>query len=423
MKAFKEMTKDERASLYAELQKEYEAVKAEGLKLDMSRGKPSKEQLTFSREMLLNPVDTDACTVDGVNACNYGELMGMPAARALFAELLGVEKENVFVGGNASLQLMAGLLEKAYIWGLKNSPKPWAKAEKVKWLCPAPGYDRHFRITETLGMELITVPMHDDGPDMDTVEELVKDPAVKGIWCVPKYSNPTGAVYSAEVIARFTKLKPAAPDFTVMWDNAYCVHEFKGEYVPFPSILKEAEKQGSEDMFYEFASTSKLTLPGAGIGCMVCSKGNMEYLKKFLGMEIISFDKLNQLRHVLFLKDKAGVLEHMKKHAASLGPKFELVTGTFEKELGPLGVCSWTDPKGGYFVNFTGMDGTAKRIVSLMKEAGVILTGAGAAFPYGVDPDDSSIRIAPSMPPLAELEKALAVFCLCVKMASLEKLA
>lgn len=422
MNKYNLMATAEQAAELASLKKDYEAVKAKGLSLNMARGKPSKAQLDLS-EPLLTILDKSGKCVDGkLDVRNYGELLGIPCAKSFFADLLGVKSENIMVGGAASLQLMFDLLMKACVWGLKDSPKPWCKEEKVKWLCPAPGYDRHFKITETLGFEMITVPMKEDGPDMDTVEELVKDQTVKGIWCVPKYSNPEGTIYSEAVLDRFVHLSPAAPDFTVMWDNAYCVHEFSGEYVPFPSILELAKKAGTEDRFFEFASTSKITYPGAGISCMACSEANLAYMKKYLDVQIISFDKMNQLRHVMFLKDKEHTIAFMKEHAKIMGPKFELVLEVLEKELAPLGVCSWRKPKGGYFVSFYAMPGTAKRIVSLMKEAGVVLTGAGATYPYGKDPEDSNIRLAPSLPPLEELKQAMAVFCLCVKIASLEKL-
>lgn len=419
---YSQLPAEEQRSLLKELEKEYAAVKAQGLKLNMARGNPSPEQLALSTELLTVLSKPEDRAEDGLDAGNYGEVKGMPCARAYFADLLGVKPENIFAGGSASLQLMFDHLMRCWAFGTKDSPRPWCKEEKVKWLCPAPGYDRHFRITERLGMELVTVPVKEDGPDMDLVEEYVKDPSVKGIWCVPKYSNPGGVVYSAAVLERFVHLKPAAPDFTVMWDNAYIVHEFKGAYVPFPSILNLAKEAGSEDMFFEFASTSKLTFPGAGISCMACSEANLAFAEKYFSAQIISYDKLNQLRHVRFLKDKAHTLAFMQKHAAILCPKFALVQSVLNEELSALDIASWSDPAGGYFVSFNAMPGTAKRIVSLVKEAGVMLTPAGAAFPYGIDPEDSQIRIAPSFPPLCDLEKALRVFCLAVKLASLEKL-
>lgn len=421
MTSLKQMDRAELQMFYEAALKEYESCKAKGLKLDMSRGKPSRAQVALSNDMLNIDVVSNAVT-DGIDAFNYGGLDGLPICREYFADILGVKPEQVFAAGNASLQLMYDTIAKAYTHGLLHSEKPWAKLDKVKWLCPAPGYDRHFKVTQSFGMELITVPMNDDGPDMDMVEEVVKDPAVKGMWCVPKYSNPDGIIYSQKVIDRLVKMQPAAPDFVVMWDNAYCVHEFEGEYVPFPNILDIAREAGSEDRFFEFASTSKITFPGSGVSCMVCSVANMTYLKNLLGAEIISYNKVNQLRHARYLQNKAHTLELMKKHAAILGPKFRLVVETLRQEVGPLEICRWTEPKGGYFVSFYGMDGTAKRIFNLMKEAGVVMTSAGAAFPYGQDPHDNHIRIAPSLPPLEELEQAISVFCLCVKIASLEKL-
>ena len=292
----------------------------------------------------------------------------------------------------------------------------------MKWLCPAPGYDRHFKITESFGFTLIAVPMTDGGPDMDAVEEAVKDPAVKGIWCVPKYSNPDGIIYSQETIRRVAALRPAAPDFTVMWDNAYCIHEFEGEYVEFPDILALCAAAGNPDMVFEFASTSKVTLPGAGISCFACSQANMAHMEKLLTAQVISFDKVNQQRHVLYLKDKAHTLELMRKHAAVMGPKFRCVADALDREVAPLEIASWRRPKGGYFVSLNAMPGTAKRTLALCREAGVTMTGAGATFPYGRDPQDSNIRIAPSLPPVEELEQAMTVFCVCVKMAALEKL-
>ena len=349
-------------------------------------------------------------------------LPGLPAARALFADILGCKPSQVFAGGNSSLQLMYDTVCKAYTHGLLHSPRPWCREEQVKWLCPAPGYDRHFRVTESFGFQLLTIPMTGTGPDMDAVEEAVKDPAVKGIWCVPKYSNPDGIIYSDETIRRIAALKPAAPDFTVMWDNAYCVHEFEGDYVPFPDILSLCQEAGNPDMVFEFASTSKITLPGAGVACFACSEANMAHMEKLLTPQVISYDKVNQQRHVLYLKDKAHTLELMKKHAAVMGPKFRAVTDALDREIAPLGIASWQHPKGGYFVSLNALPGTARRTLALCKEAGVTMTGAGATFPYGKDPLDTNIRIAPSLPPVEELEAAIAVFCVCLRLAALEKL-
>jgi len=422
MKTYAQLTPAERKEEYARLETEFSALKARGLNLNMARGKPGKAQLDLVSDIFQLMQKPGDYVSDGIDVRNYGEMSGLPAARRLFAEILGCRPEQVFVGGNASLQLMYDTICKAYTHGLLHSPRPWRLEEKVKWLCPAPGYDRHFRITESFGFELITIPMTDGGPDMDAVEEAVKDPAVKGIWCVPKYSNPDGIIYSAETIRRVAALKPAAPDFTVMWDNAYCVHEFEGDYVEFPDILSLCAKAGRPDMVFEFASTSKVTLPGAGVACFACSEANMAHMEKLLTVQVISFDKVNQQRHVLYLKDKAHTLELMKKHAAIMAPKFRCVVDALDREIAPLEIASWRRPKGGYFVSLNAMPGTAKRTLALCREAGVTMTAAGATFPYGKDPLDSNIRIAPSLPPVEELEQAVTVFCVCLKMAALEKL-
>lgn len=421
-KNYKEMTKPERQAEYAAVKAEFEGAKALHLELNMARGKPSRQQLDMVTPMLQVLTQPEQFVSDGVETRNYGEVAGIPAARKLFADILGCKPEQVFVGGNASLQLMYDAISKAFTHGLLHSEKPWAKLDTVKWICPVPGYDRHFKVTGSFGVEMINVPMTDQGPDMDMVEELIKDPAVKGMWNVPKYSNPDGIIYSAETIRRIASMKPAAPDFLLMWDNAYCIHEFEGDYVEFPDILAECEKYGNADMVFEFASTSKVTLPGAGISCFACSEANMAYMEKLLTVQVISFDKVNQQRHVLYLKDKAHTLELMKKHAAIMGPKFRCVVDALDREIAPLEIASWRRPKGGYFVSLNAMPGTAKRTLALCKEAGVTMTGAGATFPYGKDPQDSNIRIAPSLPPVEELEQAIAVLCVCLKMAALEKL-
>ena len=422
MIAYAKMIAEERKAEYARLQKEFEELKASGLNLNMARGKPGKAQLDLVSDIFDLMKDPADYVSDGIDVRNYGDLSGIPAAKRLFAEILGCKPSQVFVGGNASLQLMFDTISKAYTHGLLHSERPWCKEEKVKWLCPAPGYDRHFKVTETFGFEMITIPMTDEGPDMDAVEEAVKDPAVKGIWCVPKYSNPEGIIYSAETVRRMASLKPAAPDFVVMWDNAYCIHEFEGEYVEFPDILALCAEAGNPDMVFEYASTSKVTLPGAGVSCFACSEANLAYMEKLLTVQVISFDKVNQQRHVLYLKDKAHTLELMKKHAAIMGPKFRAVVETLDREIAPLEIASWRRPKGGYFVSMDAMPGTAKRTLALCKEAGVTMTGAGATFPYGKDPKDSNIRIAPSLPPVEELEQAIAVLCVCLKIAALEVL-
>ena len=421
-KKYSEMTREELVREHELCTAGFEAAKAQQLKLNMARGKPGREQLDLVSDMLTVLTSADDCISGGIDARNYGELSGLPEAQALFADILGCKAEECLVGGNASLQLMYDTVAKAYTHGLNHAEKPWCKLDKVKWLCPAPGYDRHFKITESFGFELITVPMTENGPDMDTVERLIADPAVKGMWCVPKYSNPDGIVYSAETVRRIAAMKPAAPDFMLMWDNAYCVHEFEGDFLPFDDILSLCREAGNPDMVYEFASTSKITFPGAGISVLATSVANLDRLKKLMGVQMISFDKINQLRHVRYLKDKAHTLELMKKHAAVLAPKFACVLRHLDEEIAPLGIAHWQRPHGGYFVSVFTDPGLAKRTLALCKEAGVVMTGAGATYPYGVDPDDSNIRIAPSYPAIDELDKAMGIFCLCLRIAALEAL-
>lgn len=407
---------------YEQCLSHFEACKAKGLKLNMARGKPSRKQLDLVSDILTVLKTGDDCFDDGLDARNYGELAGLPCAREYWADVLGCKAEQIFVGGAASLNMMFDVLSRAYTHGLLHSERPWCREKKVKFLCPSPGYDRHFSITQFFGAELITVPMLEDGPDMDMVEELVKDPQVKGLWCVPKYSNPTGIIFSDAVVNRFAALKPAAPDFILMWDNAYCLHEFEGEYVPFPDILSLCAQHGNEDMVFEFASTSKITFAGGGVSAMAASVGNIAYFTGVFGVQMISYDKVNQLRHVRYLKNKAHTLEIMKRHASVMAPKFALVSDVLEKEIDPLGFAQWKRPKGGYFISLNTMPGTAKRALALCKEAGVTMTDAGATYPYGIDPQDSNIRIAPSLPPIEELEQAMEVFCTCLKLAALEKL-
>ena len=416
------MSKQELETTYTQLQANFAECKAKNLKLDMSRGKPAKNQIDLVSDILTVLNKPEDCIVDGVDTRNYGELAGIRCAREYWADILDCKPSQVFLGGTASLNLMFDVISRAYTHGLLHSERPWCKEEAIKFLCPSPGYDRHFRITEFFGAELITVPMTEQGPDMDVVEELVKDPAVKGIWCVPKYSNPDGIIYSQKTVERFAALKPAAPDFAIMWDNAYCIHEFEGEYVPFPDIISLCEKAGNPDMVYEFASTSKITFAGGGISAMAASEANIQYFSKLFFVNTISFDKVNQLRHVLYLKDKAHTIEIMKRHASVMAPKFRTVLDMLDKEIAPCGFARWNSPKGGYFVSLFTMKGTAKRALELCKEAGVVMTGAGATYPYGIDPDDSNIRIAPSLPPVADLEKAMEVFCVCLKLAAVEKL-
>ena len=422
MTAYPKMSAEERKAEYARVSREYEELKARGLNLNMARGKPGKAQLDLVSDIFQLMQRPEDYVSDGIDVRNYGELPGLPAARRLFAEILGCRPEQVFVGGNASLQLMYDTISKAYTHGLLHSPRPWCREPAVKFLCPAPGYDRHFKITESFGFELVTIPMTDAGPDMDAVEAAVRDPAVKGIWCVPKYSNPDGIIYSDETVRRMAALKPAAPDFTIMWDNAYCIHEFEGDYVEFPDILSACEQAGSPDMVFEFASTSKVTLPGGGISCFACSQANLAYMEKLMSIQIMSFDKVNQQRHVLYLQDKAHTLALMKKHAVIMGPKFRCVVESLDREIAPLEIASWRWPKGGYFISLYAMPGTAKRTLELCKAAGVTMTDAGATFPYGKDPQDSNIRIAPSLPPVEELEQAIAVLCTCLKLSALEEL-
>ena len=420
--AYRDWTKAELAAEKAAVAAHFDDLKAQALKLNMARGKPGKEQLDLVSDILTVLQTPEDCQVDGIDARNYGELTGLPSAKALWADILGCKPEECFIGGNASLTLMYDTISKAYTHGLLHSRTPWCKLDTVKWLCPSPGYDRHFKVTESFGFELITVPMTPTGPDMDMVEELVKDSAVKGMWCVPKYSNPDGIIYSDETIDRIAHLRPAAPDFTLMWDNAYCIHEFEGEFVPFRDILTLCREAGNPDMVFEFASTSKVTLPGAGVSVMAASVANQKYMEKLISIQTISYDKVNALRHVRYLKDKAHTLALMQKHAKILAPKFHCVLDSLDREIAPLGIAQWERPKGGYFISVHTAPGLAKRTLALCREAGVVMTGAGATFPYGIDPQDSNIRIAPSLPPVGELEQAMDVFCTSLKLAALEQL-
>ncbi len=422
MKPYAQYTKQERTEELMALRERLQSYQALKLNLNMARGKPSKAQLDLVSDLLTVLTDPADCMDGGIDARNYGELSGLPSAKKLFAELLGTKPEEILVGGNASLNLMYDLIAKAWTHGLKHSPRPWSQEPVVRFLCPAPGYDRHFKISESFGMELICIPMTQTGPDMDAVEAAVRDPAVKGMWCVPKYSNPDGIVYSEETVDRIAALRPAAPDFALMWDNAYCIHEIYGEFIPFRDMLSVCRAQGNADMVYEFASTSKITFPGAGVACMAASEENLKYLLSLLSFQTISYDKVNQLRHVRYLKDRTHTLALMRKHAGLLAPKFTAVLDALEREIAPLDIARWTRPQGGYFISFYAMPGTAKRVLALCREAGVTMTPAGATFPYGVDPQDSNIRIAPSLPPVEELRQAMEIFCLCVKIAALEKL-
>ena len=419
---YAKMEKEALQQELAAVKQTYDGWKAQNLKLNMARGRPAKVQLDLVSDILTVLTDPEECLIDGVDARNYGVLEGLQCAREYWADVLGCKWQETFVGGASSLTLMYDVIAKAYTNGLRGSVRPWCKEETVKFLCPSPGYDRHFRITESFGAELITIPMTATGPDMDMVEELVKDPAVKGIWCVPKYSNPDGITYSDETIARIANLKPAAPDFTIMWDNAYCVHEFIGEFQPFPDIISLCAEAGNPDMVYEFASTSKITLPGAGISVLASSEDNITYMSKLMSVQLISYDKVNQLRHVKYLKNRQHTIEIMKRHATLLAPKFQTVLDVMEEEIEPLGFANWNRPVGGYFISLNTMHGTAKRALQLCREAGVTMTDAGATYPYGIDPNDSNIRIAPSLPTPEELEKAMRIFATCLKLAALEKL-
>lgn len=420
MKPYASLSREELQQELSAVQAQFEALKSRNLNLDMSRGKPSVEQLDMASDILNVLTCAEDCIVDGIDARNYGGLRGLPAAKQYFGEILGCDPENVFVAGNSSLEMMYGVISTACTNGLYESETPWSKLESVKFLCPSPGYDRHFRILEALGVDMVPVPMTQTGPDMDLVEELVKDETVHGMWCVPKFSNPDGIVYSKETVHRLANLKPAAKDFVLMWDNAYCVHEIEGDFVPFEDILALCREAGSPNMVFEFASTSKITFPGAGVAVMVSSEDNLAYLMRFIGTETISYDKINQLRHVRYLKNKAHTIEFMKRHAEILRPKFHAVLDMLEQEIAPRGLAEWQKPKGGYFVSVNTMPGTAKRTLQLCQEAGVMMTPAGSTFPYGRDPKDSNIRVAPTLPPIAELEVAMEVFCVCLRIAALE---
>ena len=418
---YRQMTRDQLEQEYARVRAAYNALAAKGLSLNLARGKPAADQLDLSNG-LLHTLDDGDFTCDGTDVRNYGCVDGLPTCKRLFADILGVKEQEVLAGGNASLNLMYDLIAKAYTHGLLHSPRPWSQEPVVKFLCPAPGYDRHFHLSQSFGMELITVPLREDGPDMDAVERLALDPAVKGMWCVPKYSNPDGFVYSEAVCRRIAAMRTGAPDFALMWDNAYCIHEFDGPFVPFVEMLSLCREMGNPDRVYEFASTSKVTFAGAGVACLAASEENLAHLVGLLTFQTIGFDKVNQLMHVRFLKDKAHTLAHMQRHAAILKPKFDAVLRALDALVAPTGTAEWHRPRGGYFISLYAMPGTAKRALALCKQAGVTMTGAGATYPYGKDPDDSNIRIAPTYPTLPELEQAAEVFCTSLCLAALEKL-
>ena len=424
MTAYKDLSKEELLELKSGLEAQFEEVKAKGLKLDMSRGKPSADQLNLSMGMMDTLTSgVDLTCEDGVDCRNYGGLDGIDEAKQLLADMMEVPKDNVIIFGNSSLNVMYDTVARAMTHGIMGST-PWAKLDKVKFLCPVPGYDRHFAITEHFGIEMINIPMTSDGPDMDLVEQYVEnDPAVKGIWCVPMYTNPMGITYSEEVCRRMADLSPAAEDFRVYWDNAYCVHHlYEDKQDTLPEILGMCKANGKEDMVLEFASTSKISFPGSGIAAIAASDENLAEIRKMMSVQTIGHDKLNQLRHARFFGDIHGMVQHMKKHADILRPKFDTVLSVLESELGGLEIGSWMAPRGGYFISFDALDGCAKAIVAKAKEAGLILTKAGATFPYGKDPKDSNIRIAPSFPTPEELEVAAQVFVLSVKLVSIDKI-
>ncbi len=426
MGAYTDLSRRELENLEKQLHQEYEDAKGKGLKLDMSRGKPSKAQLDMCMGFL-DAVDSksDMLCESGLDTRNYGCLDGIPEAKRLMAGMMMTTPEHVIICGNASLTIMYDMVARSMIFGVLGST-PWCKLDKVKFLCPVPGYDRHFAITEHFGIEMINVPMSPQGPDMDMVERLVSsDPSIKGIWCVPKYSNPQGYTYSAETVARFAALKPAAEDFRIFWDNAYAAHHLYEEADRQDSlvdIISACEKAGHPDMVYEFSSTSKVTFAGGGISAFASSAANLDAFRKNMTIQTIGHDKINQLRHVRFLKDVEGMRAHMMRHAQILRPKFEAVEKVLDKELGGLGIGSWTKPQGGYFISFDSYPGCAKAIVALCKEAGVTMTGAGATFPYKKDPEDRNIRIAPSFPSPEEMAQAADLFVLCVKLATVRKL-
>lgn len=424
MQSYEQMSREELLKEKESLERQYKEICKLGLKLDMSRGKPSKEQLDLSMPMM--DVLTSGTTLSsrlGTDLRNYGMVDGIDEAKELIAAMIDTKPENVIVYGNASLNIMYDCINRSMVFGVLGST-PWMKLDKVKFLCPVPGYDRHFAITESFGIEMINVPMDENGPDMDMVEKLVsEDDAIKGIWCVPKYSNPMGTTYSEETVRRFANLKPAAKDFRIYWDNAYCVHHlYPDREEQIPDILEECAKAGNPDLVYEFCSTSKVTFSGAGISGLATSPRNKEAIIKRLSIQTIGFDKINQLRHVKFLKDREGIEAHMMKHAAIIRPKFEMILDRFEKELKGLGAGTWIRPNGGYFITYMANEGCAKSIVAKAKAAGVVMTGAGSPYPYKNDPKDSVIRIAPTLPPMEELEEACDVFIICVKLASVEKL-
>ena len=424
MKHYQEMSREELTQELTLLEEEYAKIKDMGLALDMSRGKPGADQLDLSMDMM-DVLDSKSVlkSENGTDLRNYGILDGIPEAKKLMADVVGAKPENVIVYGNSSLNIMYDQISRAEVFGFCGNT-PWSRLDQVKFLCPVPGYDRHFAITEKFGIEMINIPMTEDGPDMDLVEKYVNsDPSVKGIWCVPKYSNPQGVVYSDETVRRFAALKPAAADFRIFWDNAYVVHHlYEDNQAEILNILEECKEAGNPDMVFEFCSTSKVTFPGAGIAALAASEANIADIKNNLTIQTIGYDKINQLRHVKYFKDVDGIRAHMMKQAAIIRPKFEMVEQLLEEEIASRGIGKWVNPLGGYFISFEALEGCAKEIVAKCKEAGVVLTGAGSPFPYKKDPKDSVIRVAPTYPSLEELKKAAEVFAVVVRLVSAKKL-
>jgi DNA-binding transcriptional MocR family regulator len=416
------ISKDELKNEIEILENRYNAFKEQNLKLDMTRGKPCSEQLDISMDMLDIPAKDVRRAADGTDCFNYGFLDGLPEAKALFAEMLDVNANEIIIGGNSSLNLMYDTIARAMSFGILGCT-PWSKLEKVKFLCPSPGYDRHFAICELFGIEMIIVDMKQDGPDMDVVEKLVaQDESIKGIWCVPKYSNPDGISYSDEVVDRFAALKPKAKDFRIFWDNAYCVHHLTNKPDELKNIMTASKQAENENIVYVFSSTSKISFPGAGVAVMASSVENLNSIRKSLTIQTIGHDKINQLRHVKYFKNFDGINLHMKKHASILKPKFDIVLEILEEELGGKEIASWNKPNGGYFISLNTLDNCAKEIAKLAQEAGVVLTKAGATFPYGNDPLDRNIRIAPTMPPVEELKKAIEIFAISIQLVSARKI-
>ena len=418
----KEMNKEQLVALKNELTAKYDEVKSQGLSLDMSRGKPGADQLDLTTDMLGIMVSADDCkAANGFDCRNYGVLDGIPECKSFFAELLEVEPKNIVVGGTSSLNLMYDFLNQCMFMGIGGCA-PWSKQGNVKFICNVPGYDRHFAITEYFGIEMISVEMTNEGPDVEKIAELVKDPMVKGMFCVPKYSNPNGVTYSDDVVKALAALKPAAKDFRVIWDNAYIIHELTDTPDTLMNIFEACKEYGTEDYFVEFTSTSKISFPGAGVSAVAASDNNIAVIKKRLNFQTISYDKLNQLRHVKYFKNVDNLKAHMDKHAKIMAPKFSLVLDMLEKEIAPLGIGEWVKAKGGYFISYNTIGSSAKRIGELCKDAGLVLTTVGATYPYGKDPADRNIRIAPSFPTVEDLGKAMEVFCLCAKLVAVEAL-